>query len=114
MFDIGGGELILIVLAVIVLFGPKKIPEVAQMIRKGMTNFYKAQQEIKEQISNIETEIKATVNDIDKASQQPAKTVQTPENTLPSRKYKDIQTNLDVNEINPEKNDFNSKTTDLK
>jgi len=28
MFDIGGGELIVIILAVILLFGPKKIPEI--------------------------------------------------------------------------------------
>ena len=64
MFDVGGGELILIVLAIIVLFGPKKIREIAQMFGKGMQQFRKAQQELKDQISIVQTEVNREINNV--------------------------------------------------
>ncbi len=43
MFDnIGGGELILILVAILIFFGPKKIPELAQNLGKGIREFKKA------------------------------------------------------------------------
>jgi TatA/E family protein of Tat protein translocase len=51
MFDLGGGELLLIVLAVLVLFGPKKLPELAQSLGRGMREFKRAQREFTEQIN---------------------------------------------------------------
>lgn len=64
MFDIGGGELLLIVLAIVVFFGPKKIPEVANMVGKGMRKVRQAQAQFQSQIQNLENEIK-TVADMD-------------------------------------------------
>jgi sec-independent protein translocase protein TatA len=61
MFDVGGGELILIILAVILLFGPKKIPEVMKMVNKGMQQVRKAQTEIQSQINNLQDEIKSNI-----------------------------------------------------
>jgi len=61
MFDIGGGELILIVLAIIVLFGPKKIPEIARMFGKGMQEFRRAQAQFNSQFADIKQEITNTV-----------------------------------------------------
>ena len=58
MFDVGGPEILLIIIVVIVLFGPKKIPEVAQMIGKGMHKIRAAQAQFKEQIDEIQNEIK--------------------------------------------------------
>lgn len=66
MFDVGGGELILIVLAIIVLFGPKKIPEIAQMLGKGMRQFRVAQTEFKEQINSVKQEVKTNIDNIKK------------------------------------------------
>ena len=40
--NIGTGEIILIILAILILFGAKKIPELAQGIGKGMKEFKKA------------------------------------------------------------------------
>lgn len=57
MFDIGGPELLLIVLGIIVLFGPKKIPEIAQMIGKGMQKVRTAQTQFNEQIKDIKSEL---------------------------------------------------------
>ena len=39
--DVGGGELLLILIAVFLLFGPKKIPEIARGIGKEMHEFQK-------------------------------------------------------------------------
>lgn len=57
MFDIGGPELLLILLAVIVLFGPKKIPEMAQMIGKGLNKVKQVQSQFHSQIEEIKTEV---------------------------------------------------------
>jgi len=51
MFDIGGGELLLIVLVILIMFGPKKLPELAQSLGRGMREFKRAQREFTEQIS---------------------------------------------------------------
>lgn len=60
MFDVGGGELILIILAIIVLFGPKKIPEIAQMIGKGIRKFNQAKSEFESEINNIKNDINSS------------------------------------------------------
>lgn len=48
--NIGGWEIILIVLAILILFGAKKIPELAQGVGKGMKEFKKAIREVEEDI----------------------------------------------------------------
>ncbi|MCU0330301.1 MAG: twin-arginine translocase TatA/TatE family subunit [Candidatus Kapabacteria bacterium] len=55
MFDVGGGELLLILLVVLMLFGPKKIPEFMQMLGKGIRQFKKAQEDLTEQIRDLST-----------------------------------------------------------
>ncbi len=62
MFDVGGGELILIVLATLVLFGPKKIPEVASMIGKGMRKVRDAQDEFTRHMRDLSTELEQTAS----------------------------------------------------
>lgn len=51
---IGTAEVILIVFAVLLLFGSKKIPEVARAIGKGYREFQKATEDIKRELSNLE------------------------------------------------------------
>ena len=51
MFDIGGGELLMIVLFILIFFGPKKLPELAQSFGRGMREFKKAQREFSEHIT---------------------------------------------------------------
>ncbi len=46
----GGGEWLWIVIAVIVLFGGKKLPELAKGIGKGMRDFNEAKSGIKNEI----------------------------------------------------------------
>lgn len=57
MFDIGGGELLLILIVVLVAFGPKKLPELAQSLGRGIREFKRAQRDFAEQINTaIEVE----------------------------------------------------------
>ncbi|MBE2280673.1 MAG: twin-arginine translocase TatA/TatE family subunit [Ignavibacteriaceae bacterium] len=48
--NIGAGEIIVIVLVILLLFGAKKIPELAQGIGKGMKEFKKALSDVQEEI----------------------------------------------------------------
>jgi len=47
---IGGSEILLIVLAVLVLFGSKRIPQFARALGRGMEEFRKALREIREEV----------------------------------------------------------------
>lgn len=51
MFDIGSGELLLILVAVLVFFGPKKLPELARSVGRGVREFKRAQREFTDQIN---------------------------------------------------------------
>ncbi len=51
---IGGTEVILILLVVLMLFGAKKIPEVARAMGKGYREFQKATDDIKREFNDLE------------------------------------------------------------
>ena len=53
---LGFPELLLIGLVVLVLFGPKKIPEIAQGLGKGMNEFRKAMKEVQEKVEQAASE----------------------------------------------------------
>ena len=50
MFGIGGGELILIVFVVLMLFGSDKIPDIARTMGKAMAQLKNATNDIKSEI----------------------------------------------------------------
>ncbi len=54
----GGWEWIIIVLVVVLLFGAKKIPELAKGLGRGIREFKDATKEIKEEIDEGAREIK--------------------------------------------------------
>lgn len=54
--NLGATEIILIVLAILILFGSKKIPELAQGIGKGMREFKKAMKEVEDDIKITDTD----------------------------------------------------------
>ena len=49
--NIGTGEIIIILVIILVFFGAKKIPELAQGLGKGMREFRKAAKDIQDDIS---------------------------------------------------------------
>jgi len=52
MFGIGGQELLLILVIVLLLFGAKKIPELARGMGKGIKEFKKSQSEDEDEENN--------------------------------------------------------------
>ena len=58
MFGLGTGEIILILLIILIFFGAKKIPELAQGLGKGMREFRKAARDIQDEIDRPEDEKK--------------------------------------------------------
>jgi sec-independent protein translocase protein TatA len=57
MFEnVGGGEILLILLVILIFFGPKKIPELAASLGKGIRKFNDAK-------SGLETQVKAAMKE---------------------------------------------------
>ncbi|MEI7811277.1 MAG: twin-arginine translocase TatA/TatE family subunit [Ignavibacteria bacterium] len=50
MGNLGAGEIILIILVILIFFGPKKIPEIAQGIGKGMKEFKRAMKDVEDEL----------------------------------------------------------------
>lgn len=63
---ISGGEIFIVVLVVLVLFGSKKIPELMRGLGKGMAEFKRATTEIKRELeqSDMIREFKDSAKDI--------------------------------------------------
>jgi TatA/E family protein of Tat protein translocase len=62
MGNIGWQELVIILIIVVVLFGPRRLPEIAEALGKSVRKFKEsareAQAEIKNEISAVNAEIK--------------------------------------------------------
>mgnify|MGYP000530371100 CR=1 FL=1 len=50
--NIGGGSLILIILVILLLFGAKRIPELARGLGRGIREFKDATKEVTDEISD--------------------------------------------------------------
>ena len=61
-FDISTGELLVILLAAFIVFGPSKIPEIARKIGKGMNEIRRASDEIKREINKEVNKIDQDIN----------------------------------------------------
>jgi sec-independent protein translocase protein TatA len=60
--NLGAGEIILILLVILILFGAKKIPELAQGLGKGMKEFKKSLKDVEEEIKVSDTDEKKKTN----------------------------------------------------
>jgi sec-independent protein translocase protein TatA len=58
MFGLGTPEIILILLVILIFFGAKKIPDLAQGLGKGLREFRKAARDIQDEIERPEDEKK--------------------------------------------------------
>lgn len=59
MFGIGMPELLLILALALIVLGPKKLPELARALGKGMAEFRRATDELKDELRQMEHEIEA-------------------------------------------------------
>ena len=56
MFGIGMPELLLILAVALIVLGPKKLPELARALGKGMAEFRRATEELKDEFRQLENE----------------------------------------------------------
>ena len=66
-FNLGGGEIFIIVLFVLLFFGSKRIPEMMRSMGKGIRMFKDATQDIQQ---DIEESVKDVKKDIDEAKKK--------------------------------------------
>lgn len=59
LFNLGGGEIILILALVLILFGAKKLPELAKGLGTGIKEFKKATREVTDEVQNAVDETPA-------------------------------------------------------
>jgi len=52
LFNLGGGEIILILALILILFGAKKLPELAKGLGSGIKEFKKATREVTDEIQH--------------------------------------------------------------
>ena len=62
-FDISTGELLLILIVVFLVFGPKKLPEMARKVGRGLNELRRATDEIKNEIRKETLDIENTFDD---------------------------------------------------
>jgi TatA/E family protein of Tat protein translocase len=51
VFNVGPAEIIVILLIALVVFGPKRLPEIGKTIGKGLREFRQATQDVKDELS---------------------------------------------------------------
>lgn len=64
--SLGTGEIILILLVVLILFGSKKIPELAQGLGKGIREFKKAMRDVEDEIKQEPEKIESKKEESEK------------------------------------------------
>jgi len=64
--SLGPWEIALVILVIIILFGGKKLPELARGLGLGLREFKKAKQEIKDEVQKVTDEVEDTEKEVEK------------------------------------------------
>ena len=71
MFGLGLGEILIICLFLLIFIGPKKLPELARGLGKGIREFQKASQDLKTEIMNEDNEPRKKENNEQSVASKP-------------------------------------------
>jgi sec-independent protein translocase protein TatA len=71
----GGFEVVLILVVILVLFGAKKIPDLARGLGQGIKEFKKATREVTDEIQNTTTDTPAATKPAANGQSQPKQSV---------------------------------------
>lgn len=84
IFNLGGGEIILILVLVLVMFGAKKLPELAKGLGQGIKEFKKATREVTDEVSHAMDETpQRRLPPSNPTAENPAPTTQVESHTVP-------------------------------
>ena len=72
LFNLGGGEIILILALVLILFGAKKLPELAKGLGTGIKEFKKATRDVTEEMHSAMEEPPPPPRPLPPANPQPS------------------------------------------
>ncbi len=90
MFGIGLPELIIIMVIALIIIGPSKLPDLARALGKGMAEFKKATQEIKDSLDvdqdfqDIRNDLSDTVSSLNRPMEEQEPVDKAPEGGAPS------------------------------
>jgi sec-independent protein translocase protein TatA len=82
LFNLGGGEIILILALILILFGARKLPELAKGLGQGIKEFKKATREVTDEVSHA----------MDDTPPPPPPSKQLPSNTVQSAESEQAHT----------------------
>jgi TatA/E family protein of Tat protein translocase len=68
MFGIGFQEMLIILVVVLIFFGPKRLPDLAKSLGKGIAEFKKASEEVRKGIDEAVREAESEEKDSDPGS----------------------------------------------
>lgn len=84
MFGIGAQELIVILVVALVVFGPKRLPELARSLGKGLAEFRRASSDLRGSFQETEQSIKAPLEASTNQPPEPAQAGTNLEDSAPA------------------------------
>ncbi|MBI3062541.1 MAG: twin-arginine translocase TatA/TatE family subunit [Deltaproteobacteria bacterium] len=85
MFGIGMPELILILALALIVLGPRRLPEIARALGKGLAEFRRATDELKEELHQVEQDVEeASAKVMADSDPNVEKTTETPPSPKPT------------------------------
>jgi sec-independent protein translocase protein TatA len=72
LFNIGPAEMIVILVIALIVFGPKRLPEIGRTVGKGLREFRRASQDIREEFeSSMQDEEDKPAAELSKDAEEP-------------------------------------------
>ena len=94
-FDVSGGELLVIILVVFLVFGPQKMPEIARKIGKAMNEMKKASNDLTREFRQEAAGIRSEIREAQENVREEVDTLNREVNVTRARVRNDLNVKLD-------------------